>query len=309
MKRSLAVLIALVSVLALAQPDDADAARLGGGRSIGSQRSITPPASSPSPSVSQPGAASNPVMPAQPGSTLARPAAPAAAPGAVGGASRWLGPIAGIAAGLGLAALFSHLGLSESFGSILLLILVVGAAALLIRALLARRSNAAPGPAGYAPQAAGPAPFGRVEPTAPRFEPAWAGGTTAADSGTRRFPAGFEPVPFAAEAKRQFRRLQEAYDRGDRAMLADVLTPQMHEEIGREIAERGAQVPTEILSLDADVLDVATEGRDHWASVRFTGESREDGKATPERFDEVWNLVKPIDGSTGWRLAGIQQYA
>jgi predicted lipid-binding transport protein (Tim44 family) len=307
MKRSLAVLIALVSVLALAQPDDADAARLGGGRSIGSQRSIAPPASSPSPSVSQPGAASNPVMPAQPGSTLARPAAPAAAPGAAGGASRWLGPIAGIAAGLGLAALFSHLGLSESFGSILLLVLIVGAAALLIRALLARRSTGAPGPARYAPQAAGPAPFGRVEPTVPRFEPAWAAGAT--DSGARRFPPGFEPAPFAAEAKKQFRRLQEAYDRGDRTMLADVLTPQMQEEIGREIAQRGGHVPTEILSLDADVLDVATEGGEHWASVRFTGESREDGKAAPARFDEVWNLVKPVDGSTGWRLAGIQQYA
>ena len=26
-----------------------------------------------------------------------------------------------------------------------------------------------------------------------------------------------------------------------------------------------------------------------------------------EPFDEVWNLVKPVDGSTGWLVAGIQQ--
>ena len=133
--------------------------------------------------------------------------------------------------------------------------------------------------------------------------------TSATDAGSRRFPPGFEPAPFAAEAKRQFRRLQEAYDRGDRAMLTDVLTPQMLEEVGRDIAERGRHEPTVIDSLDAEVLDVSTEGREHWASVRFTGQSREDGKATSERFDEVWNLVKPVDGSTGWRLAGIQQYA
>jgi predicted lipid-binding transport protein (Tim44 family) len=309
MKRSFAVLLALVSVLAFVQPDDADARRLGGGRSFGAQRSFTPPAASTSPSAAQPGAASNPVMPAQPGSNFARPAAPATAPAAAGGASRWLGPIAGIAAGLGLAALFSHLGLSESFGSLLLVLLVAGVAVFVIRALLARRATPTQGPLRYSPQAASPAPFGRVEPSVPRFEPAWAGGTSATDTGSRPFPPGFEPAPFAAEAKRQFRRLQEAYDRGDRAMLADVLTPQMLEEVGREIAQRGGHEPTVIDSLEAEVLDVSTEGREHWASVRFTGQSREDGRAAPERFDEVWNLVKPVDGSTGWRLAGIQQYA
>ena len=308
MKRSLAILLALVSVLAFVQPDDADARRIGGGRNLGAQRSITPPAASTSPSATQPGAASNPVMPAQPGSNLSRPAAPATAP-AASGASRWLGPIAGIAAGLGLAALFSHLGLSEGFGSLLLLLLLVGVAAFVIRALLARRATATQGPLRYSPQTPSPAPFARVEPSVPRFEPAWAGGTTATDAGSRRFPPGFEPAPFAAEAKRQFRRLQEAYDRGDRAMLADVLTPQMLEEVGRDIAQRGGHEPTLIDALDAEVLDVSTEGSEHWASVRFTGQSREDGKAAPERFDEVWNLVKPVDGSTGWRLAGIQQYA
>jgi predicted lipid-binding transport protein (Tim44 family) len=43
--------------------------------------------------------------------------------------------------------------------------------------------------------------------------------------------------------------------------------------------------------------------------VRFRGATREDGKREAEPFDEVWNLVKPVDGSLGWRLAGIQQYA
>src|SRR6478752_571194 len=100
MKRSLA-LAAVVMAALLVAVTDVDARRLGGGRSFGAQRSITPAPSVTAPGT--PGAASNPVMPAQPGTSMARPAAPAAAPAA--GASRWLGPIAGIAAGLGLAAL------------------------------------------------------------------------------------------------------------------------------------------------------------------------------------------------------------
>jgi predicted lipid-binding transport protein (Tim44 family) len=276
-------LILFLSFLTLAATFDADAARLGGGRSLGAQRSITP----------SPGPATNPVMPAPSTATPARPAAPATAP-ATGGASRWLGPIAGIAAGLGLAALFSHFGLSESFGSLLLLLLLVGTGIFIVRALFARK--VAPAPTPY--------PFQQSS-----FEPSWSGGTTATGTGSRRFPPGFEPAPFVAEAKRQFYRLQEAYDRGDRSLLADVLTPQMQDEIGRDIAARGNHVPTEVVSLDGEVLDVSTEGDRHWASVRFTGQAREDGRATPEPFDEVWNLVKPVDGSSGWRLAGIQQSA
>jgi predicted lipid-binding transport protein (Tim44 family) len=322
MNRPFALLLALVTALALVHPDDADARRMGGGRSFGAQRSFTPapPASAPAGGAAtnpvmpaRPGAATNPVMPAQPGAAASRPAA-GATPGATApqrGFSRWLGPIAGIAAGLGLAALFSHLGLSEGFGSLLLLLLVVGGGFMLVRALF-RRGASSPAPMRYAPQAAS-AGAGeandRIEPTVSGMEPAWGGSRGATADAPSRFPPGFEPAPFAAEAKRQFERLQEAYDRGDRRMLADVLTPRMQEEIGREIDERGAHLPTEVVALDAEVLEVTTEGNEHWASVRFKGLTREDGKAAAEPFDEVWNLVKPVNGSVGWRLAGIQQYA
>ena len=117
------------------------------------------------------------------------------------------------------------------------------------------------------------------------------------------------PAPFVAQAKQQFRKLQAAYDTGDRKALADVLTPEMYAEIDREIAERGTHVPTEVASLDASVLDVTTEGGSHWASVHFQGMLREDGAVLPKPFDEIWNLVKPVDGKTGWLLAGIRQPA
>ena len=44
-------------------------------------------------------------------------------------------------------------------------------------------------------------------------------------------------------------------------------------------------------------------------SVRYHGLIREekDGAAAP--FDEVWHLVKPVDGSHEWAIAGIQQMA
>jgi predicted lipid-binding transport protein (Tim44 family) len=321
MKSLTAVVIAAVTAVALVGADAADAKRLGGGRSLGSQRqSIAPAPSTPAPSASAPsGAASNPVMPASPGaSAAARPttAAPAAAP-AASGASRWLGPIAGLAAGIGLAALLSHLGLSEDAASVLLLALLVIAAIAVIRMLVSRKTSAQTSPLRYNT-------IGGVSGTlggSQRFQPAnmiappdgpstndpRLGGDIAASA--RRMPPGFNPAPFLEQAKIQFRRLQEANDKGDRDALANVTTPAMYHELVKDLDERKAHIPTEVVALDAEVLDVTQEGTRYVASIRFRGLLREDGASEASPFVEIWNLEKPVNGTTGWLLAGIQQTA
>lgn len=300
MKRAFIIAAALVAATAWLGADLAEARRMGGARSFGAQRQMAPQSAPTTPGA--PSAA--PTQPAMGAAAKAAGTTPAAT-----GASRWLGPIAGLAAGLGLAALMSHLGLSEAFGSFLLLALIVVAGVFIARALLRRGAPPQGSPLRYA----GNAP-GRVEPGLPRgesrFEPV-AGNAPAASSVTavpaNRFPPGFHPAPFIEQAKRQFRALQSAYDRGDHDALSEVMTPEIFAEISREIAERGNHVPTDIVRLDAEILEATTEGRQHWLSVRFTGELREDGAMLPKAFEEVWNLVKPVDDSSGWLLAGIQQ--
>jgi predicted lipid-binding transport protein (Tim44 family) len=138
---------------------------------------------------------------------------------------------------------------------------------------------------------------------ADRTRPLPAGSASAAG----KFPPGFDADGFARNAKQQFLQLQAAHDAGDRAALRDVLTPEMYAEIARDL-DAGPRPPTEVANLNAEVLEVSTEGDQHWASVRFTGSMRE-GSGMPASFDEVWNLSKPVNGKTGWLLAGIQQYA
>src|SRR3954470_298375 len=109
---------ALAVMLAVFVATDVDAARMGGGRSLGSQRSVVPQRVAPP--------TATPAQPAPPAAAAA-PARPAAPPAAAPArpASRWLGPLAGLAAGLGLAALFSHFGLGAEFGGLLMLLLAV----------------------------------------------------------------------------------------------------------------------------------------------------------------------------------------
>jgi predicted lipid-binding transport protein (Tim44 family) len=82
------------------------------------------------------------------------------------------------------------------------------------------------------------------------------------------------------------------------------MTDELFEDLKRDI--RGGQ-QTDVASLQAELLEVSTEDGKHWASVHFSGTIRETPGAQSEGFEEVWNLVKPADGSSGWLLAGIQQ--
>jgi predicted lipid-binding transport protein (Tim44 family) len=312
------MMVVAAAATSFAISDAADAKRLGGGSSFGAQRSTIAP--KPPATTTTPGAASQPVMPAQPGATLpAKPAVPPAA--APSGMSRWLGPIAGIAAGLGLAALLSHFGLPEGLGTFLLLALAAVAIVFVVRMLFGRRSPVTP-PLQYAgaQQGAGTPPSA-FTPSAPAADPAWGGPgksdpvmpaaspPPAATPQAKALPPGFDAAGFAKHARTQFIRMQAAYDAGDRAALAQLMTPEMFTTVTRELAERAAHRPTEVVTLDAEVLEATTEGSMHWASVRYTGLVREDGEPTAKPIDEIWNLNKPVDGSSGWLLAGIQQYA
>ena len=224
-----------------------------------------------------------------------------------------MGPIAGIAAGLGIAALMSHMGLSEGFGHFLMIALFIVAAFVIFRLLFRRKAPQSQGQgmqyAGAGAGAGGQAPIGSNSPA-----PMFGGGAPSAPEArveptVSAFPPGFEPEPFVQQAKLNFGRMQAAYDNGDTSTLRDVMTPEMYEEVGKDLAARATHHATEVVTLNAEIIEVTTENGFHWASVRFTGLSREDGAEAPQPFDEAWNLKKPVNGETGWLLAGIQQLA
>jgi predicted lipid-binding transport protein (Tim44 family) len=315
MKKWSLLVLTLMAATTFLAAEIADAKRLGGGRSLGTQRQATP---APTPPAASPAAPTAPTQAMAP-----KPGQPAPA---ASGASRWLGPLAGLAAGLGIAALLSHFGLSEGFANILLLVALGVGVMFLVRYFLSKRGGGQPvqraamGYAGSGAPAGSPGSFGSQTPAAPatqgfkgtigeRIEPVWGGGAAqpVAAAATGAFPPGFDAAPFVQQAKLQFIRLQAAYDKGDRRALAEVMTPEMLAEVSRDLDARDTQVPTSVVALDANVREVVVEGRQYIASVHFTGSLREDGTVMEKPFEEIWNLVKPVDGSSGWLLAGIQQ--
>ena len=112
---------------------------------------------------------------------------------------------------------------------------------------------------------------------------------------------------FLRQAKLNFVRLQAANDRGDMDDIREFTAPELFAEIRMQFQERGGKVQeTDVMQLDAELLEVVTEDKRHIASVHFSGQLREDD-AAPAAFAEIWHLAKPTDGSRGWNVAGIQQ--
>ena len=125
---------------------------------------------------------------------------------------------------------------------------------------------------------------------------------------THHIPADFDTAAFERQAKVQFIRLQASNDAKNLDDIREFTTPEMYAELKMDIVERGqASSKTEVLTLEAKVIDVAEEGTQHVATVRFTGTVRDAADPAPEAFDELWHLAKPRQGNGGWVLAGIQQ--
>ncbi|WP_144632386.1 Tim44 domain-containing protein [Bordetella genomosp. 13] len=321
-----AALVAVSGVAMLATTFDAEARRAGGGGSVGRQSSnVTQQRQATTP----PSAANNTTAA---GSTAATGAAAtggaAAAAGARSGASRWLGPIAGLAVGLGLAGLLSSLGLGGAFAefmaSMLLIALVVFAVIFIVR----RLRGASTGPR-HAFQGAGtgsgngnfrgnaqPQPMQRealrAAPAQPAAAPAAAAATAATalpkagEEGNWYIPGDFDTQTFLQHAKQQFVSIQALWDTGDLTRLREYLTDDLIAELKPQLEARaGAANKTEVVLLNAEMLGIETVSDGHLASVRFSGMLREDPNAEAFRFEEVWNLFKPAQG--GWLLAGIQQ--
>lgn len=278
MKR-FALFVAALAVGLTMAVGNAEAARVGGGKSFGMQRQMAP--------VSKP----------------APTAAPATAPGAVNPAAAqakrsWMGPLAGLAAGLGLAALASHFGFGEELANMLMFALIAFAVMAVIGYVMRKRAGGQ-----QATMAGAGAPYNA--PASMYQANNLSGGSVSQAS---NIPANFDTEGFIRNAKVGFIRLQAAHDVGDLADIREFTSPEMFAEIRMDLDQRnGAPQKTDIVSLNAEILDVAEESQRYVVSVRFTGMVREEANAAPVGIDEIWHLTKPVTGQGGWVLAGIQQ--
>ena len=322
-----ASMLALVFLVASSGLSEAQAKRMGGGGSIGKsatpmQRQATPPAK-PAQQQTPP---TQQAAPAQQPAGAAAAAPAAAASQAASGASRWMAPLAGLAAGLGLAALASHLGLGEELMGMLMIVLLVAVGFFILRMVLARGRGASQsgalepamarsglGSTGSGSSPGGwnaPQPVGGLRQDTPAHDDDQA--VVAASTGSM---SQEEVDQFLQVARAQFLSLQKLWDAGDLKAIEGFCTSTMAQELAGQLAARGHAVNyTSVVQLEVEWMGLQDGVNDEGhpvdeAYVGFKGLVRESADGVADAFHEVWVLQKRKDGQDGWLLAGISQHS
>lgn len=242
---------------------DAYAKRFGGGRSFGVSRNV----SSFSPNASR---TAQPLG-AKPAST----------------ASRWLGPLAGLAMGGLLASLFMGHGL----GSGILSWLLVGGLAFLVFGFIRSRMQ----------------PRAQMQSAQANMRAFTPSQNTANFSQSSSAATDFDEAAFLRQAKATFIRLQAAYDNKNLTDIREFTSPEIFAEIQLQIQERGNEInQTEVVNIHAELMDLSAESQTTVASVNFSGSIREEQHAEPLDVKEIWHFHKNLF-SQSWIVAGIQQ--
>ncbi len=328
-KRLLACVCSFLVLVALSLvPDDADAARIGGGRSFGGRPSMSTPYSRPAPS--------SPTMRQQTNRATQQPGAAAAAPnrGLFGGMGGMLGGL--LAGGLIGSLLFGGGGMGGGMGGLLDIILIGALIYFGIkffrRRAAARQEEQASGmmgrPAGQA-GSFGAMDYRGAEPEAAPVQRsassgmggmggwgALASNPAASDifTGTpddaapsMDLPADFDEEEFLRGAKTAYARLNASWDKRDLDDIAQFSTPAFMDEIRRQKEEDPTPGRTEIMLVNASVVEARKDGGDQIVSVYFDVLLRENpNQETPSNVREVWHFTRPIAGGM-WKLDGIQQ--
>lgn len=276
--------IALAMCLGLTFSFDADARRMGGGKSFGSAPSHQTTRQTP---------------------TQTQQAAPAPAagrqPAAAGGASRWLGPLAGLAAGGLLASMF----MGEGFEGLKIMdMLIFGLIAFVLFRLFrmfAARQQAAPA-------SANGAPMQREMPGQAAPASIFGGASAAAIKPVINAPAWFNEQSFVAAGREHFLSLQQHWDANEMDKIGEFVTPQLLEFLSRERADLGDGFQSTYI----DDLDVQLDGVDDLsdktvATLTFTGVAKTSRFDQGEAFSESWRLERAAGDNQPWLVAGIRQ--
>ena len=317
---------ATLALAAISMTAELAARPMGGGKSFGRQsqsvKNMAPRQAQPATPQQQ-----NAARPAN--QPAPAPALPAKKP------SMWKGILGGALLGLGLGALLSHLGIGGALASMigtLLTFALIAAAIFFIWRLIkgkSQGSRAQPASAyagGFGGGSSGgnggfnnPAPQGgsSTPEIGSRLQPASSGMDLNKPASNVQqphqqwgVPADFDQAAFLRHAKGNFIRLQAAWDKSDVNDIREFTTPEVFAELRLQIQERNGKADyTDVVELEAELLGIENTGTEYVASVQFSGRSKPAPDALPEPLNEVWNLVKPVNGNGGWLLGGIQQLA
>ncbi|MBN2647858.1 MAG: TIM44-like domain-containing protein [Thiotrichales bacterium] len=299
----------------------AEAKRLGSGGSSGYNKQVAPK------SFNQKSTTDSKATNAAPSAAPAGAAAAAGTTAAKSGASKWLGPLAGLAVGGLLAAMiFGDAFEGLQIMDFLLFALIAFGLFMFFKRKKRQNQEAQSAYAGYPREMPNtstptqPAPVQMRETQAAHvpYNPN-AGGSiigsglsgsapsSAAQSVTLD-PDWFNEAGFLQGAKEHFIALQKAWDDADLGALRDYCTAELFQELAQQLeGVQAGENQTRVDALQVEIADKVIEDNYFIVSVRYSGFIEENADEGAHAFSEIWHIRRLQQGEGNWALAGIQQ--
>lgn len=121
-------------------------------------------------------------------------------------------------------------------------------------------------------------------------------------------PIDFNEEEFLKGAKAAYVRLNAAWDTRDLEDIKQFTTHVFFSKLQQQIAENPNPETTEIMLVNASVVDVKKIEDEELVSVYFNVLLREDqSQESPIEVREIWHFVRSTSNEGSWKLDGIQQ--
>jgi predicted lipid-binding transport protein (Tim44 family) len=125
---------------------------------------------------------------------------------------------------------------------------------------------------------------------------------------TSNYPKDFDEKEFLEGAKGAYRMLQSAWDNKELAEIRGLSTDKVFAEIQYQMQEMEGENQTDVLKVEAQLLEIREAGSRLEATVLFDTLLREEKDARPQQVREVWTFIKQKSSQQPkWYLDGLQQ--
>ena len=285
--RKLLTLFTLIFAIGItATAFDAEARKMGGGRSFGKSYKTAPAQPAKQQTAGQ--------------NTAGQTQTPKKSGGLMGGL------LGGLLAG-GLIAALMGSGAFEGF-QIMDFLMMAGLAFVAFKIFSALRKGKAPASrAAYS----GPQNFEapRNQPLASSSPAAAAGGFTASEV-PFNLPPGFDMQAFLQGSREHYRTLQEAWNKNDLEKVREYVTPELFADLSQERATLNGDQHTEVMFVDAELVRADHTSYHAQVSLKFSGRYRDSQEAVEQDIREVWHLERDLTKDNApWLIVGLEDNA
>ncbi|MGO1247044.1 MAG: Tim44 domain-containing protein [Oceanisphaera sp.] len=219
------------------------------------------------------------------------------------------GMMGGLLGGLLAGGLFAALLGSGAFSGLQMMdfLLIAGLAFVAFKIFGALRKGKAPASrAAYSGPQQFEAPQQPVTPMS--AAPAGASGGFAPSDVPFNLPPGFDMQAFLQGSREHYRTLQEAWNTNDLEKIREYVSPALFNDLSQERATLTGDQHTEVMFVDAELVRADHTSYHAQVSLKFSGRYRDSQEAIEQDINEVWHLERDLTQENApWLIVGLDE--